>query len=122
PAVIGMNLGVLLVSAGASSVFSALMPYPSTRPGDSPFAQPAVQGSGAGLAQTLSMLVALLLSIVPVYVAAQAIIEPTFLGNVWALLLGAVWGVVVFTACIWLGGKIFDRSAPELVALTQTFD
>lgn len=122
PAVIGMNLGVLLVATGVSSVFSVLMPYPATRPGDSPFAQPAVQGSGAGLAQTLAMLVALIFSIPPVMFAVQAIIEPTFYLNVLALGVGAAWGGCVFVLGLLMGGRIFDRRAPELVAVTQTFD
>lgn len=122
PAVIGVNVAVLLVAAGVSSVFSALMPYPATRPGDSPFAQPAVQGSGAGLSQTLSMLFAVLLSIPPVTFAVQAIVDPTFSQNVFALAFGVVWGLVVLGLGILIGGRLFDRSAPELVALTQTFD
>lgn len=122
PAVVGMNLAVLLVAAATSSVFSALMPYPATRPGDSPFAQPAVQGSGAGLAQTLSMLVALALSVPPVLVSAYAIIDPTLGLNLVALGFGAVWGVVVLGIGILIGGRVFDRGAPELIALTQTFD
>ena len=122
PAVMGMNLSVLLVSAGVSSVFSALMPYPATRPGDSPFHQPAVQGSGAGLAQTLSMLVALLFSIPPVLVSVGAIGDPQFETNAIALVAGAAWGLVLLWLGVLIGGKIFDRGAPELVAVTQTFD
>ncbi len=122
PAVIGMNLAVLLVAAGVSSVFSALMPYPATRPGDSPFHQPAVQGSGAGLAQTMSMLVSIVLSVPAVIVSIPAITEPEFSTNVFALGFGAVWGALVLWGGVLLGGKLFDRSAPELVALTQTFD
>jgi ABC-2 type transport system permease protein len=122
PAVVGMNLSVLLVSAGASSVFSALMPYPATRPGDSPFAQPAMQGSGAGLAQTLSMLVALLFAAPAVVVAANAIAEPGFVTNLIALVFGAAWGLFVLWLGVLIGGKIFDRGAPELIAVTQTFD
>lgn len=122
PAVIGMNFAVLFVSAASSSVFSALMPYPATRPGDSPFAQPAIQGSGAGLAQSLSMLTALLLSLPPVVFAVFAVIESTFLLNMAALLFGVIWGAAVLATGVMLGGKIFDQGAPELVALTQTFD
>lgn len=122
PAVIGMNLGVLLAAAGVSSVFSALMPYPTTRPGDSPFAQPAVSGTGSGLAQSLSMFVAVVLAVPPIWVAASAIGEMSFGMNVWALAFGAGYGLVVVTLGVLIGGRIYDRAAPELLALTQTFD
>ncbi len=122
PAVIGMNIAVLFVAAASSSIFSALMPYPATRPGDSPFAQPAVQGSGAGLAQTFSMLFALIFSVPPVIVSVYAIFDPTLGLNVVALGFGIVWGAVFLALGIAIGGRIFDRGAPELIALTQTFD
>lgn len=122
PAVIGMNLGVLLAAAGVSSVFSALMPYPTTRPGDSPFAQPAVSGAGSGLAQSLSMIVALVLAVPPIWVAASAISAVSFGMNFWALIFGAGYGLVVVTVGVLIGGRVFDRAAPELLALTQTFD
>ena len=122
PAVIGMNIAVLLVSAASSSIFSALMPYPATRPGDSPFAQPAVQGSGAGLAQTFSMLFALIFSVPPVVVSVFAIFDPSLGLNIVALGFGLVWGAVFLALGITIGGRIFDRAAPELIAVTQTFD
>lgn len=122
PAVLGMNFAVLLVSAAVSSVFSALMPYPATRPGDTPFAQPSVQGSGAGLAQTLTMLLSLLFAMPAVTASVIAIAHPTFLLNMLALAVGVVWGVLVLLLGLWLGGRVFDRRGPELVAITQTFD
>ncbi|MFC7765595.1 hypothetical protein [Leucobacter soli] len=122
PAVLGLNIAVLLVACAASSVFSAAMPYPTTRPGDSPFAQPSVTGSGAGLAQTLSMFTALLLAIPPVWVSAAAIVELSFSANVFALLFGAGYGIVLLALGVLVGGFVYDRRAPELVALTQTFD
>lgn len=122
PAILGMNVAVLLVAAASSSIFSAMMPYPATRPGDSPFAQPAVQGSGAGLAQTLSMLFALIFSAPPVAVSAYAIIQPTLGLHAFALGFGVVWGLLILGMGILVGGHIFNRSAPELIALTQTFD
>lgn len=122
PAVLGMNAAVLLVACGVSSVSSALMPYPTTRPGDSPFAQPAVSGSGAGLSQTLSMLGAGALSLPPVLIAAQSIADPTFGANLLALVFGLVYGLLMLVGGVLLGGRIFDRGGPELIAITQTFD
>lgn len=122
PAVLGMNLAVLLAACGVSSVFSARMPYPTTRPGDSPFAQPAIGGSGSGLAQTLSMLSAGALALPPVLVAVHAVSDPGLGANLFALVFGAGYGLLALAAGVLVGGRIFDRGGPEIVALTQTFD
>lgn len=122
PAVLGMNLGVLCIATGVTSVFSALMPYPATRPGDSPFMQPQWSGSGAGTSQTLSMLFALAFSVPPVLVSAQAIIDVTFTGNLFALGFGVGFGLLVLIAGVAIGGRIFDKHGPEILAVTQLFD
>ncbi|MEB4613371.1 hypothetical protein OOT08_01840, partial [Leucobacter sp. M11] len=84
PAVIGMSLGVLLVGAGVSSISSVLGPYPTTRPGDSPFVQPQWSGSGSGLAQTLSVSAAIVLSVPAVVVSVTAITDLTLPAQLWA--------------------------------------
>lgn len=122
PAVIGMNLAVLLVTCGVSSVFSVLIPYPTTRPGDSPFAQPQWSGSGSGLSQTLSMIAALVFSVPAVWIAVVALVDVTPMWNLAALAFGVVYGVGILGLGILLGGKIFDRRGPELIAATQVFD
>lgn len=122
PAVIGMNIGILFIATGVASVFSALMPYPATRPGDSPFVQPQWSGSGSGTSQTISMLVALVLSIAPVWVSAVAIADVSFLGNMWALLFGLGFGLAVLLGGVAIGGRIFDKQGPEILAVTQIFD
>lgn len=122
PAVVGLNLSVLLVACGVSSVFSALLPYPGTRPGESPFSQPSVSGSGAGVAQTVSMLVALVLAAPPVWFGVEAALDPTLASNAFALGFGAVYGFAVLVLGVLIGGVVFDRTGPDYVALTQTFD
>ncbi|GAB2570136.1 hypothetical protein [Leucobacter ruminantium] len=122
PSVLGLNLGVLLVSSASSSVFSVLMPYPATRPGDSPFVQPQWSGSGSGLAQTLSIVTALVLSAPVVWMSVNAMVHVEFADNAWALLFGAGYGAAVLGLGIVIGGWLFDRSAPELIAVTQVFD
>ena len=122
PAVIGMNLGVLFVSNAVSSVFSVLMPYPATRPGDSPFVQPQWSGSGSGLAQTLSMIAAIALAVPSVWVSVVAIVDVELGENLWALLFGAGYGLLVLLLGIFVGGRIFDRSGPELIGVTQVYD
>ena len=122
PAVLGLNLGVLFAASAASSVFSVLMPYPATRPGDSPFVQPQWSGSGSGSAQTLSMVTGLVLSVPVVWVSILAIVQGDFLGNVLALIFGIGYGLVVLALGVVIGGWIFDRTGPELVSVTQVFD
>lgn len=122
PAVLGLNLGVLFVASASSSIFSAIMPYPATRPGDSPFVQPQWSGSGSGMAQTLSMLLALLLAVPVVWVSVTAIVQVDFVENLWALAVGVGYGLGALLLAILLGGWLFDRSAPELVSVTQVFD
>ena len=122
PAVIGMNVAVLFAACAVSSVFSVLMPYPATRPGDSPFSQPQWSGSGSGLAQTLSMIFALLLAVPPVWFAVRAILDVEFVSNMWALAFGVGYGLVVLLLGVLIGGWLFDRSGPELIAVTQVFD
>ena len=39
-----------------------------------------------------------------------------------ALFFGLLWGVLVLGLGVAIGGKIFERRGPEIVALTQTFD
>lgn len=122
PAIAGMNLGVLFVATGVASAFSAIMPYPATRPGDSPFVQPQWSGSGSGTSQTLSMIAALLLSVPPVWASALAVSGVSFMGNVWAFVFGLGFGIVVLLAGVAIGGRVFDKQGPEILAVTQIFD
>ncbi|MEV8337465.1 hypothetical protein [Leucobacter sp. NPDC077196] len=122
PAIVGMNIGVLLVACAVSCVFSVLTPYPATRPGDSPFVQPQGSGSGSGLAQTIAMILALALAVPPVWFAVSAILDVEFTANMWALGFGIGYGLVVLTLGVVIGGWLFDRSGPELIAVTQVFD
>jgi ABC-2 type transport system permease protein len=68
------------------------------------------------------MIVALVLAVPPIWVAASAISAVSFGMNFWALIFGAGYGLVVVTVGVLIGGRVFDRAAPELLALTQTFD
>lgn len=122
PALIGVNVAVLFVATGVSSVFSALMPYPATRPGDSPFVQPQWSGSGSGASQTVSMLAAILLSTPPAIASGLAIADVSFGANLFALGFGVLYGLAILVAGVVLGGRVFDRQGPEILAVTQMFD
>lgn len=122
PAIIGMNLAVLLIASGVASAWSAIRPYPTTRPGDSPFAQPSSSGRGGGAAQTLSMLLTVVLIAPVVWVAFETTLDPTLGTQLFSLAFGGVYGAVVLGLGVLFGSLVFDRVGPDYVALTQTFD
>ncbi|MGO1810198.1 MAG: hypothetical protein ACTHZN_06365 [Canibacter sp.] len=123
PAVLGLNIAVLLISSGVSSMVSARWSYPSTRPGDSPFQQPQWSGSGSGFAQTLSVLAAVVLSLPALFAAIIAMQEPhDFIEVMTACLVGVGSGIVVLVASVFIGGRVFDRSGPEILAVTEVYD
>ncbi len=63
-----------------------------------------------------------MLSIPVAWVSISAIIEVGFADNMIALLFSLGYGAVVLGLGILIGGWIFDRSGPELIAVTQVFD
>lgn len=118
--VVGVSVCILLVGLGLSSIISAGFPYPAVHPGDSPFAQPQSSATGASWVQGLSLIGVLAISSPSVYLAVRGILE----GGEWhmaALLVGIGIGVVAVACGILLGGKIFDRRAPELLAFTARY-
>ena len=61
PSLIGVSGCVLLCGLGLSSVMSVRFPYPTVRPGDSPFAQPQSSATAATWMQSLTVLAILAL-------------------------------------------------------------
>lgn len=121
PAVFAVGAVALCVSAGVSSVSSVIRPYPTTRPGESPFVQPAWQGSGAGATQTFSLLSIVALVAPPV---VTILVQPE-MGFGRSVLLSAIallYGVVILGLAIAIGGLMYNRRNSELLAFTQMFD
>ncbi|MCU1410178.1 MAG: transporter permease [Rhodoglobus sp.] len=116
PGLVGLSLCVLLVALGISSVISAGFPYPAVHPGDSPFAQPQAAGTSGPVIQSLSFLVAIVLSspVVVLVFFFPALPSVQYLG----LGLGAVVGIGALVGGVYWGGHIVDRRAPELLAFT----
>jgi ABC-2 type transport system permease protein len=116
---IGVSSSVLFAGLGLSSVLSARFPYPSVRPGDSPFAQPQASGTGAGLIQSVSLLATIALSVPALWFALQGLFHPGV--GIWSFasfLVGAVMGLALLALGVLWGGRIFSRRAPELLAFT----
>ncbi|WP_347350571.1 hypothetical protein [Intrasporangium sp.] len=114
PAVLGLAVALAGAGFGISSVMSVVLPYPVPKPGENPLTTPP-GGQGARLlAQTVSSLGAGLLAS-PVLVLALL----TWWGRQWALWPTAVGGILlgagVFVLGTRVGGRVYDRRAPELL-------
>ncbi len=121
PAVTGAGLGLLLAGYGVCAISSALLVVPVAAPGSSPFAR--VPGSGA--ITTLAMLavwviVAVLGSPALVLAFLAAATGEALYGWL-ALVVGVLLGSAVLVAGTVIGGRIFDRNAPALLARLRTF-
>lgn len=120
PSVLGVGLCILLVGLGLSSVISAGFPYPAVHPGDSPFAQPQSSATGASWVQALSLVVVLVVAAPTVWLGVLGL----QLGGDWpvaALLVGIGTGVLSLWGGIVVGGRVFERRGPELLAFTARY-
>ena len=115
PSVIGVSSCLLLAGLGVSSYVSARHPYPTVRPGDSPFAQPQSTTSSPG--QALSFFGTIVLSL-PVLGLAGVGLAIGDSWNIVALVAGLAIGVGVFVLGIAAGARYFSRRAPELLAFS----
>ena len=115
PALVGCGLGIAGVSLGVASVASALVVYPVRQPGDSPFSLrqgatlPAflTQLGGWGLVAALSS---------PVTVLTAVALGGGHPGAGWvALAVGPLLGGGVLTLGAWLGGRLLERTGPDLL-------
>ncbi|MHA6695746.1 ABC transporter permease [Homoserinimonas sp. A520] len=113
PAVFGVSVCLLLAGLGISSVVSARHPYPTVRPGDSPFAQPQSTASSPG--QALSFFGTILVTS-PVLVLAGLGLGVGEDWNRLALIAGLAIGVGGYTLGVSIGARTFAKRAPELLA------
>jgi ABC-2 type transport system permease protein len=121
PLVIGVSACALFCGLGLSSIVSALLPYPTVRPGDHPFQQPQSAGTLATVAQS-AMVVGIVVLCVPVgWCAFPALRDGGADGStaVVTLVVGLAVGVVVLAGGIVAGGRLFDRYGPDLLAAAQ---
>jgi ABC-2 type transport system permease protein len=115
PAMLGLSLGTLLSGLGLSSVVSARYTYNVPLPGESPFKTPPGSAARMLVVQSLGM-GALLLLVLPEGLLALVLL---FTGQpLWgwlALAAGLLLGSVLLVAGIRIGGRWYDRRAPELL-------
>ena len=116
PAIIGASMGLLLAGYAVSAVTSAYLVIPVPAPGASPFARTP----GAGFVTTLTTLGVWLgvvvLGLPGLVVAIVAAVTGQALFSWLALLVGVLVGVALLMCGIVIGGRAFDRTAPDLLA------
>ncbi len=121
PGVAGTALLGLLGGAGLSSVMSARYTYPVAPPGASPLKTP----QGFTVLNVLVQVVALGLVVLLMLPAAVPLLVQLLTGDpVWgwgALAAGAVLGPLLCWGGIVLGGRWYDRRAPELLQEVAQF-
>jgi ABC-2 type transport system permease protein len=114
PALVGCGVGMAGVSLGVASVASSLVVYPVRQPGDSPFSM----RQGATLPALLTQiggwaLVATLAS--PVTILWVVAIGGHPAAGWSALAVGPLLGAGVLALGAWLGGRLLDRTGPDLL-------
>jgi ABC-2 type transport system permease protein len=114
PSVLGVSTCILLSGLGFSSYTSARFPYPATKPGDSPFAQPQASDTAAALIQSLSFTGSIILSLPAIVCALLGLfVDPIW--NLPALFAGVGVGLAAVVAGVWLGSRTFERRGPEML-------
>lgn len=117
PLLLGVSVSALLGGLGLSSIVSVVLPYPTVRPGDHSFQQPQAAGATATVAQTLTVLGTLACTVPAVWSAARTMTDG---GDAWTTLwIGAGVGVAVLVLGVVVGGLVFDRRGPDLLAAAQ---
>jgi ABC-2 type transport system permease protein len=114
----GVSLGILFTALGLSSVISARFPYPAVQPGDSPFSSPQAAGSGSAVIQSLSLLLTVVLMVPALILATMGLLS----GGVWpfaSFVVGLSVGLIVLVAGVSGGGRVFERRATDLLALSM---
>lgn len=121
PTVLGVSLGLLLAGYGVSAVSSALIAAPVAAPGDSPFKSVPGQTFLTGLAAMGVFAVCALLSLPSAVLAIIGLVRQEAMWGWLSLLVGIGFGLIVVAAGVALGGKVFDRRAPELLQTIKAF-
>jgi ABC-2 type transport system permease protein len=115
PALFGIGLGFLLTGFGVASVMSALQPYPVPGPGENPFGAPPGSSALMVVVQAVAGAAVFLLNLPLLVVGVGALMGQVWL--VWLCLgLAVVLGSAALVVGTWMGGRIYQRRTPELLA------
>jgi ABC-2 type transport system permease protein len=110
----------VLSGFGVSSIASALVVYPVPAPGDSPLKTPPGSGMISSVVMLASMGATAVLSLPSIVVGAIALVGDDVALGLVSLALAVVVGGLLAVLGIRLGGRLVDRSAPELFATLVT--
>jgi ABC-2 type transport system permease protein len=115
PALLGVSTVLLLAGLGVGNALSAVFPYAAVRPGDGPFSQPQVGGGTGVVVQIAFVIITAALSAPSVLYAIAGLMgdSDAFWLSLW---WGAGAGVVAFVAGTLVGGAVFDRRGPDILA------
>lgn len=118
PALLGLALGVLLVSVGVVSVSSARIVVPVARSGRNPFSAPAGAATTSVFASYVVMGATILIASPVVGLAVVALVLGQSGGGFgWAALAaGVVLGAAVAAGGVVVGGRVLDASGPAVLA------
>ncbi|NII40500.1 ABC-2 type transport system permease protein [Curtobacterium flaccumfaciens] len=119
PLLVAVSASGLLGGLGLSSIVSVALPYPTVRPGDHPFHQPQAAGATATVAQTLMVLGTLLCMAPAGWIGLRALLGLDHPSLSLVLGVGIGVGVVVLVIGVLVGGAVFDRRGPDLLAAAQ---
>ncbi|WP_026818044.1 hypothetical protein [Arthrobacter castelli] len=115
PPILGLTVGALFTGLGLSSVISARYTYAVPPPGESPFKTPPGSGARTVVVQLVGWLVMAALIIPELVLALIAILGDRELFGWLTLACGLVLGVALLLLGVRLGGKWYDKRAPELL-------
>ena len=118
PSMLGVSTCILLAGLGFSSFTSTRFPYPVTKPGDSPFAQPQASDTASALVQSLTFTGSIVVALPALVFAYLGLFEDP----VWhlrALGAGLGLGLLALIVGIGVGSRAFERRGPEMIASAQ---
>ena len=116
PALLGLTLGILLISVGVVSVSSARIVVPVARTGRNPFSAQAGSATTAIFASYLVAIVTFVLAIPIVALAIGALLSAIPALGWLTLAVGLAFGGAVAAGGIALGGRVLDGSAHAVLA------
>lgn len=115
PGLLGVSTCILLAGLGFSSFTSARFPYPATKPGDSPFAQPQASDTAAAVIQSFTFVGSIVVALPAIVCAVLGIfVDPIW--NLPALYWGLGVGIFMLVGGVWVGSRTFERRGPELLS------
>ncbi len=119
--VLAMSLGVLVTTLGVSSVYSARVVYPVPKPGDSPFSSPQGSSFGVFVSQMVGWLLVFALVVPTVGLGVAAVVTGSTLLVAASVVVAAGLGALFLILGLRMGGRIYDRRAPELLQSILSF-